>query len=144
MPPGNPGDPRYRKHIDALLKACDRHKGELASDNSILVGNAPAESFSPCFGTADCPVKKTVMFSLPEATEVLIKYDLGQSHGCCADHLVGALRILLDGAEVLTDRIPITRMGLCAPFLDASAPAIVRNVVIFLAENSSASSSIAT
>lgn len=111
MPPGNPGDPRYRKHIDALLKACDRHKGELASDNSVLVGNAPAESFSPCFGTADCPVKKTVMFSLPEATEVLIKYDLGQSHGCCADHLVGALRILLDGAEVLTDRIPYINYG---------------------------------
>lgn len=106
-----PGDPSYRKHINALLAACEKSKGELASDNSIQVANSPAESFTPCTNTSQCPVKKTLTFTLAEDAEVFIRYDLGQSHGCCADHRVGILRILLDGTEVHSDRIPFFNYG---------------------------------
>jgi hypothetical protein len=111
MPSGNSGDQAYSKHIDALLNGCNRKKGELASDNSILHGNSPADSFSPCFGSGSCPVKKTVMFSLQQDVEVLIYYDLGQSHGCCADHMAGLLRVLLDGTEICIDRVPYFNYG---------------------------------
>ncbi len=88
-----------------------KDKIELASDNSIRAANSPAESFTPCFSPGPCPVKKTVMFTLPEDAEVSVRYDLGQSHGCCADHVVGALRILLDGTAVHSDRIPFFNYG---------------------------------
>jgi hypothetical protein len=111
MPPGNPGDPAYRKHTDALLAACTRSKGEIAADNSVLAANSPAQSFTPCFGGGSCPEKKSIPFQLQEATEVFVRYDLGQSHGCCADHSSGVLRILLDGTEVRTDAIPFFNYG---------------------------------
>lgn len=112
MPPADPGDPSYRKHTDALLAACKRGKGELASDNSIKVANSPAESFTPCFGEGDeCPRKKTLTFTLTEAAEVFIRYDLGQSHGCCADHAVGVLQILFEGERVHSDRIAFFNYG---------------------------------
>jgi photosystem II stability/assembly factor-like uncharacterized protein len=83
----------------------------LASDNSIQPANSPAESFTPCFSPGPCPVKKTVTFTLPALTEVFITYDLGQSHGCCDDHVVGLLRILLNATEVTSDRIPFFNYG---------------------------------
>jgi hypothetical protein len=104
--------PNFPSHIEELRKACAKSKGELASDNSILEGNSPAESFMPCFPEgSECPKKKTLTFTLPETVEVFIRYDLGQSHGCCADHVFGALRILLDGTEVKSDQIPFSNYG---------------------------------
>jgi hypothetical protein len=83
----------------------------LASDNSVQAANSPAESFTPCFTPGPCPVAKTVTFTLPEPTEVFIRYDLGQSHGCCDDHVVGLSRILLAGTEVHRDSIPFFNYG---------------------------------
>lgn len=123
-PPIPPTMPIFPSHIDALRTACAKSKGELASDviticpddptlnRCILKGNSPAESFTPCFGAdGECPRKKTLTFTLPEAAEVFIRYDLGQSHGCCDDHRVGVLRILLNGTEVHRDRIPFLNYG---------------------------------
>jgi hypothetical protein len=84
----------------------------LASDNFIQAANSPAESFTPCASPGPCPVAKTVTFTLQEPAEVFLRYDLGQSHGCCADHMVGLLRILLNGTEVLSDRIPFFNYGI--------------------------------
>jgi hypothetical protein len=74
----------------------------LAANNSIQVGNSPPNSFK---------VKKTVTFTLSEPTEVFVRYDLGQSHGCCADHKFGDLRILVDGTVFLRDHIPYVDYG---------------------------------
>jgi hypothetical protein len=54
----------------------------IAADNSIQAVKSPANSFK---------VKKTVKFTLSQATEVFVRYDLGQSHGSCTDHAVGGL-----------------------------------------------------
>jgi hypothetical protein len=95
------------------LTACNETPGLLARDDTIIRGNSPALSFSPCFGPGGpCPVRKTVSFVVPSPDlEVFVKYDLGQSHGCCADHAVGLLRILLDGIEVHRDQTPYLNYG---------------------------------
>ena len=122
MPPGSPGDARYSNHIEKLRAECTKGEGELPESDpvdpgcfeckSIKAGNSPAESFMPCFSEgSECPRKKSVTFMLSEAAEVFIRYDLGQSHGCCADHMVGLLRILRDGTEVHRDTIPYFNYG---------------------------------
>jgi hypothetical protein len=114
MPPDSPGDPNelYSTHRTVLLAECDKVPRWIGSNNDPRPGNSPANSFSPCFPAGSpCPVKKTVEFKLSEDEEVLIRYDLGQSHGCCADHSVGILRILLDGTEVLNDQVPYVNYG---------------------------------
>jgi hypothetical protein len=90
-----------------------RSPGEcrLAYDDSIQAGNSPALSFTPCFTPGPCPVTKTVTFPLPTPAAVFVRYDLGQSHGCCADHVTGALRVLVNGNEVLRDTIPFFNYG---------------------------------
>jgi hypothetical protein len=83
----------------------------LAYDNSIQAANSPAQSFTPCFTSGPCPTAKTVTFLLPTPAEVFLRYDLGQSHGCCADHVIGALRILLGGKTLLRDNITYFNYG---------------------------------
>jgi hypothetical protein len=84
-------------------------QSKLASDNSILGANSPAYSFTPCFEGGPCPKKKTLPpFSLTARSELFVKYDLGQSHGCCDDHHTGALKIQLNGRDALTDVVPFT------------------------------------
>src|SRR6202011_1522733 len=73
--------------------------------------NSPAHQFTPCGSEGPCPVNKTVTFTLGGPTNVFARYDLGQSHGCCADHAVGALRIFVDGTIVTSDEIPFFNYG---------------------------------
>lgn len=78
----------------------------VGTDNSIQLANINQDVSPGVFET-----KKTLQFNLARQSELFIRYDLGQSHGCCADHFTGALRILLDGAQVHNDSIPYVNLG---------------------------------
>jgi hypothetical protein len=76
-------------------------QSRIVFDNSIKVANVNQNENPGHFD-----VKKTLPFSLTVRSDVFVKYDLGQSHGCCADHHTGALRIQLDGRVALNDAVP--------------------------------------
>jgi hypothetical protein len=83
----------------------------LAANNVIRAANSPANSFTPCFADSACPVKKRLTVMLPSATDISVRYDLGQSHGYCEDHSIGVVRILLDGVESIRDEVPFVNYG---------------------------------
>jgi hypothetical protein len=57
----------------------------VGSNNSIVLANINQDIRPNQF-----ELKKTVRFQLPVRSDVFVKYDLGQSHGCCNDHNTGA------------------------------------------------------
>jgi len=78
-------------------------------NNSIVVGNINQNIRPNQFD-----LKKTIRFSLATKSEVFVKYDLGQSHGCCDDHHIGALRVTLNGQFgqfVLNDAVQYVNYG---------------------------------
>lgn len=78
----------------------------VGTDNSVQFENINQNVNPGAFVT-----KKVLQLNLAQQAELFIRYDLGQSHGCCDDHFTGALRILLDGNQVVSDSVPFTDLS---------------------------------